>query len=353
MGKKIYFFNLITTNTSVSTISGTSNLIEGSEGANIVLPNGTRFHINDALYSSKSRRNLLSFKDIRKNGYHIETMNKGNKECLYITSITYGKKIVAEKLSAFYPWLYHTIIKSIESNVVVNQKFNYLKIFNLWHDRLGHPGSSMIRRIIEHSNEHPLKNQKNLLPNELSCEACSQGKLIIRPSINKIMSESPVFLERIHGDICGPIRYFMVLIDASTRLSHVCLVFTRNVAFAWLLAQIIKLRAHFSDYPIKTIRLDNAGEFTSQTFNNFCMSIGINVEHSVAHVHTQNGLAESLIKRLQLIARPLLMKTKLPVSTWGHAIMHAASLIRIKPTSYHEYSPSQLVLGTQPNISHL
>ena len=33
--------------------------------------------------------------------------------------------------------------------------------------------------------------------------------------------------------------------------------------------------------------------------------------------------------------------------------MHAASLIRIRPTSYHEYSPSQLVLGTQPNISHL
>ena len=33
--------------------------------------------------------------------------------------------------------------------------------------------------------------------------------------------------------------------------------------------------------------------------------------------------------------------------------MHAASLIRIRPTSYHEYSPSQLVLDKQPNISHL
>ena len=78
-GKKIYFFNLIKTNITVSTISGTSNLIEGSERANIVLPNGTRFHIYDALYSSKSRRNLLSFKDIRRNGHHIETMNEGNK----------------------------------------------------------------------------------------------------------------------------------------------------------------------------------------------------------------------------------------------------------------------------------
>ena len=49
-----------------------------------MLPNEIRFHINDALYSSKSIRNLLSFKDIRKNGYHIETMNEGNKESLYI-----------------------------------------------------------------------------------------------------------------------------------------------------------------------------------------------------------------------------------------------------------------------------
>ena len=33
--------------------------------------------------------------------------------------------------------------------------------------------------------------------------------------------------------------------------------------------------------------------------------------------------------------------------------MHAVSLVRIRPTAYHEYSPSQLVLGKQPNISHL
>ena len=145
----------------------------------------------------------------------------------------------------------------------------------------------------------------------------------------------------------------MVLIDVSARWSHVCLLSTRNVAFARLLAQMTKFRAQFSDYPIKTIRLDNASEFTSQTLNDYCMSIRINIEHPVAHVHTQNGLAESLIKRLQLIAKPLLMKTKLLASTQGHAVMHAASLIRITPTSYHEYSPSQLVLGKKPNISHL
>ena len=113
------------------------------------------------------------------------------------------------------------------------------------------------------------------------------------PSPLKVAIQSPAFLERIQGDICGPIqtacglfRYFMVLIDASTRWSHVCLLSTRNVAFARFLAQIIRLRAQFPDYTIKTVRLDNAGEFTSQAFNDYCMSIGINVEHPVAHVHT-------------------------------------------------------------------
>ena len=152
---------------------------------------------------------------------------------------------------------------------------------------------------------------------------------------------------------CGPFRYFIVLIDALTRWSHVCLLSSRNLAFARLLAQLIRLRAHFSDYPIKKIRLDNAGEFTSQAFNEYCMSLGIDVEHPVAHVHTQNGLAESLIKRLQLIARPLLMKSNLPISTWGHAILHAAMLIRIRPTSYLKVSPLQMVFGQEPNISHL
>ena len=95
---KKYFFNLTLTNVSVNTISSTSNLIESSEITNILLPNETRLHINDALYSSKSTRNLLSFKDIRKNGYYIETMSESNKEYLYITSIIYGKKIVVERL---------------------------------------------------------------------------------------------------------------------------------------------------------------------------------------------------------------------------------------------------------------
>ena len=131
----------------------------------------------------------------------------------------------------------------------------------------------------------------------------------------------------------------MVLINVSSRWSHVYLLSTRNMAFVRYLAQIIRLRAQFPDYTIKKVRLDNTREFTSQAFNDYCMSIGIAVKHPVAHVHTQNDLTESLNKRLQFIARPFKMRTKHPISIWGHAILYAAALIHIRLSVYHEYSP--------------
>ena len=145
----------------------------------------------------------------------------------------------------------------------------------------------------------------------------------------------------------------MVLIDASTRWSHVSLLSTRNHAFAKIIAQLIKLKAHYPKHRIQSIRMDNAAEFSSCAFNDYCMALGIQVQHFVPYIHAQNGLAESLIKRIKLIARPLLMNCKLPTSCWGHAVLHAADLIQLRPTAYHETSPLQLVHGNPPSISHL
>jgi len=192
------------------------------------------------------------------------------------------------------------------------------------------------------------------------CKACSLAKLQGKPSFAVDNNDNIPFLHRIQGDICGPIkpecgpfRYFMVLIDASTRWSHVALLSTRNAAFSKLLAQIIKLRAHHPDHPIRSIRLDNAGEFTSKTFDDYCMSLGIDVEHPVPHVHSQNGLAEAHIKRLQLVSRALVMHTNLPVSAWGYAVLHAAMLLRFRPVARQPFSAYQLVTGYEPSVSHL
>ncbi|GKA51598.1 disease resistance CC-NBS-LRR class family protein [Tanacetum coccineum] len=302
---------------------GSTKLIDGVGKANVVLPNGTQLLIDNALFSLKSKRNLLSFRCIYHNGYDTQSRTIGNKKYLHIIN----ENQVFEKLPMLYFGLHYTHINVPQAHMAVKEKYCDHGIFSLWHDKLGHPRSTMMKRIVENTHGHPLKDQKfSKMIKVPLCISCFLIKLIVRPSPLKIENESPMFLERIQGDICGPIhppcgpfRYFMVLIDASIT----CLIIINSQC------GLCKIS---SDY---------------------CMSVGIVVEHPVAHVYTQNGLAESLIKRLQLIARPLIMRTKLHVSMWGHAILQAALLIRMRPSADHKYSPIQLASGQEPNISHL
>jgi hypothetical protein len=111
---KIYFSQLSPAETHVNIISDINNLIEGSRRAYILLPEGTKLIINDALYSSKFRRNLLSFKYIQRNDYHIEIMTENNIEYLQITTIKYGQKIILKKMEALSSGLYCTNISSIK-----------------------------------------------------------------------------------------------------------------------------------------------------------------------------------------------------------------------------------------------
>ena len=63
-----YFSEIKSTKAVVKTISGPEDLIEGIGKAEFILPNGTKFIIDEALFSPKSTRNLLSFDDIYQNG---------------------------------------------------------------------------------------------------------------------------------------------------------------------------------------------------------------------------------------------------------------------------------------------
>ena len=143
----------------------------------------------------------------------------------------------------------------------------------LWHEQLEYPESIMMQWIIENLHGHPLKNLKILLPTQDPWVTCFQGKLIVKPSPSKVVIiKSQSFLKRIQGDICRnihppyrPFRYFMALIDVSSKWLYFCLLSNQNITLARLLLMQVP------DYPIKIIWLDNAGEFTSQIFDNSCI----------------------------------------------------------------------------------
>jgi hypothetical protein len=151
------------------------------------------------------------------------------------------------------------------------------------------------------------------------CTACATRKLILRPSYLKIKVDynslntfkeiSVVLFIHQLGHLGTSWYLLMHLLDGpmyvycpqETMLLH---------------GSLLKLSIYehiIMNMPSKPSGWDNAAKFTSHTFNDYCMSLGINAEHCVPYVHTQNELVESLIKRIKLlIARSLLQNCNLP-----------------------------------------
>ena len=157
---------------NIMTIAGCGQYIVGSGRATIILPNRTSLLINEALLYPESTRTLLSFKDIRANGFHIETDNDDNgKEYLLITKRDENGKHVVERLPSLATGLYYTKIVAPLVYTTLKTVFKSFELFCLSHDRLGHPGLRTMRNVINNSNGHNIyvKNFPN--PDDFVCSA--------------------------------------------------------------------------------------------------------------------------------------------------------------------------------------
>ena len=82
------------------------------------------------------------------------------------------------------------------------------------------------------------------------------------------------------------------------------------------------------------------------------MATGIKLTYSVPYKHSQNGLVEAFIKKIQLFSWSLLIQACLLSYFWAHAVLHAATLLRYRPTLLNDYSPLELLFGQTLDISH-
>jgi hypothetical protein len=146
-----YFHTIMKNGGSNTTIVGSDSCVIGSGKATITLPMGTQIEIKEALLYPESTRTLLSFRDIRANGFHVETTEENGKE--YLCIIKYGEydKEVIEKFPSLESGLYYTKISAPAMYTSLKTVFRYSELFSLWHCRLGHPGLRMMRNIINNS----------------------------------------------------------------------------------------------------------------------------------------------------------------------------------------------------------
>ena len=112
-------------------------------------------------------------------------------------------------------------------------------------------------------------------------------------------------------------------------------------------------RTYFPDHPVRTFRMDNAKEFWSHLFEDYCVASGITLTYSGFYEHSQNSLAEAFIKIVQLIAQPLLLHAKLSTTFWSHVVFHAATLLKYRSTLLNDHTPTELTFGQVSNVTHL
>ena len=62
---RLLFTDFVPHKSSVTTMIGSSPVIQGRGNAQLLLPNDTMIHVTDVLYAPKTNRTLLSFIDIR------------------------------------------------------------------------------------------------------------------------------------------------------------------------------------------------------------------------------------------------------------------------------------------------
>src|SRR3954464_6736764 len=103
---------------------------------------------------------------------------------------------------------------------------------------------------------------------------------------------------------------------------------------------------------IKVFRSDGAKEYLSSSMQNLLKSHGTIHQQSCPHTHQQNGVAERKHRHMLDVTRSLLQTSFAPKSYWAEAVLTAALLINITPSSVtSDQSPYSRLHGSPFNYS--
>src|SRR3954466_8811465 len=109
----------------------------------------------------------------------------------------------------------------------------------------------------------------------------------------------------------GGKKYFMTLIDDSTRFCYVYLLNTKDEALHYF--KIYKAEVENQlEKKIKRVPSDRGGEYFSNDFNSFCAEHGIMQERMPRYSPQSNGVSERKNRTLTDLVYPLLDTAALP-----------------------------------------
>lgn len=165
-----YFTKMQPENYKIASMSGLNLAVRGSGPATFVLPSGSRIYAERALFIPTARRQVLCENDVSNSGYEISTHIF--KEGRRFKTLTNEHGDCVEK---FYYTANGLIEFEITTHKFIALTGEIVDDARLWHDRLGHPSTRMLKNTLKSAAGNIKISSK--LPE--SCLACSRGKLIL------------------------------------------------------------------------------------------------------------------------------------------------------------------------------
>lgn len=106
--------------------------------------------------------------------------------------------------------------------------------------------------------------------------------------------------------------------------------------------------------PIKCLRIDRGGEFTSNEFKEYCETNGIKRQLTVAYTPQQNGVVERINRTMMNMVRSLLVQKNVPRKLWAKVVNWAFYLLnRFLTSSVKKMMPKEAWCGVNPSVEHL
>ena len=150
----------------------------------------------------------------------------------------------------------------------------------------------------------------------------------------------------------GGKKYFMTLIDDSTRYCYVYLLKTKDEALDFF--KIYKAEVENQlERKIKRVRSDRGGEYFSNEFNLFCAEHGIIHERTSPNSPQSNGIAERKNRTLTDLVNAMLDVSGLSKEWWGEAILTSCHVLNRVPTKNKEITPYDKWKKKRPTLSYL
>jgi hypothetical protein len=269
-------------------------------------------HLNNVLISPSIVKNWIAVRQLTRDN---NVYTKFDPSGFYLKDLpTRTTMLQCESSGALYPL-------HLPPQLTLNATFSV----DPWHQRLGHPGSDVLQKVLQNFDFHYNKSELH------SCHSCRLRKHVWLPFSNSV-SRTYFPFQIIHADVwtsptisCSGYKFYPLLLDDYTHYAWTFPIQQKSEVLPLLRAFHAYVRAQFH-LPILMFQTNNGHEFDSIAIRLFFSEHGVALRLSCPYTSHQNGKAERTLRTLNDCLPTLLIHSAAPMTFWVEALSTATYL---------------------------